>query len=99
MGRLSMDGQGMRMKPYQIFCDASILAATSQPDSHTQPTSWGGLSRFTSRSTHSPCGETSNSLYLRMFLKSEPTKTSATSQFHSSYVSAVRLGSGFRLSS
>src|SRR5271166_1558029 len=37
-------------------------------------------------------------MYLRMFLKSEPMKASATSHFQSSLVSADVVGAGFRLS-
>ena len=71
----------------------------SKPEFHSQPPSGSGWSRSMSRSTHSPRGEISNSLYRRMFSKSEPTKTSATSQFQSLLVSfLVAAAPGMRLS-
>src|ERR1022692_4143529 len=61
-GRLSMEARGMRISPYQIFLRASMRAFTRNAEFQSQPPSGSGFTRSISRSTHSPCGETSNSL-------------------------------------
>ena len=89
---------GMRISPYQIFFAASTRAFTAKLEFQRQPSSGRGLSRSISRSTHSPWGDISNSLYLLMCAKSVPTKTSATSQSQSWLVSLVWRGFGWRCS-
>src|SRR5262249_16996630 len=96
-GRESTDLYGIAMKAYQTWAARSMRADARKPEFQTQPSSWRGVSRAISRSIHSPCGETSNSLYLRMLVKSEPMNTSATSHFQSSLVSISLRGSGLRL--
>src|SRR3954471_23248515 len=85
--RVSMELNGIFMATYQICFAESMRVTCSKPEFHTHPFSWCAWFRSISRSTHSLCGETSNSLYLLMSLKSDPMNISATFQFHNSLVS------------
>src|SRR6185437_3421453 len=93
-----IDENGIRISPYQTLPPASAFAATSKPEFHCQPSCVECGKRLIAKSTHSPCGDTSNSLYCSICMKSSPIKASATSQFHSSFVSVDCEGSGFRKS-
>ena len=57
-----MAENGIRMTPYQTLACESMRAATTIPEFHFAPACPCGFSRSISRSTHSPCGDTWNSL-------------------------------------
>jgi len=95
---LSKAENGMRIAPYQVFSPNRHQRPPQNQSSKIQPSSWWGFAKSKSGSTHSPCGEISNSLYLRMFWKSAPINTSATSQSQSRNVSVEILGDGLRFS-
>ena len=95
---LSKAENGMPIAPYHVFLAQSTRAASAKPEFQIQPSSWWGFAKSMSGSTHSPCGEISNSLYPRMFWKSAPINTSATSQSQSRNVSVEILGDGLRFS-
>ena len=52
-----MAANGIRMAAYQRWLVASTRAITANPEFQVHPSSWCGLFRSMSRSTHSPCGE------------------------------------------
>ena len=73
--------------------------APPPPSSTSTPPSWSGRPRLMSRSTHSPCGDTSNSLYRRILRNSSANKQLRHIPLPQLFVSAETTGFGFNESS